>query len=196
MATEWRGAFNPDRGSGIDADGMPLLALSLRQPWLWAVLKAGKRVENRKWSTTYRGPLLLHASKGCTEEEVEDFIEFVWEEFGAVRAGEMMAMLPCPIPKLSSIEHGFYRGGICGIATLVDVTEKHDGQLALQAFEPLVESRQSRWRIRGQHGWILDDVGELPFVPCNGALGLFTPDQMTLDAVHAALRKTGWHARS
>jgi len=38
-------------------------ALSIRQPWIWAFLHAGKDVENRGWRTAYRGPLLLHASK-------------------------------------------------------------------------------------------------------------------------------------
>jgi hypothetical protein len=36
------------------------------QPWLWAVLHAQKRIENRvAWTNcAYRGPILLHASKG------------------------------------------------------------------------------------------------------------------------------------
>jgi hypothetical protein len=38
-------------------------ALSIHQPWAWAILHAGKTVENRGWSTNYRGPLLIHASK-------------------------------------------------------------------------------------------------------------------------------------
>jgi len=39
-------------------------ALSIRQPWAWAILHAGKDVENRTWQTFYRGPLLVHAPKG------------------------------------------------------------------------------------------------------------------------------------
>ena len=39
-------------------------ALSIRQPWAWAILHAGKNVENRTWHTSYRGPLLIHAGKG------------------------------------------------------------------------------------------------------------------------------------
>src|SRR5580704_17656926 len=38
-------------------------ALSIHQPWAWAILHAGKTVENRTWPTRYRGPLLIHASK-------------------------------------------------------------------------------------------------------------------------------------
>jgi len=36
-------------------------ALSVRQPWAWAIIFAGKDIENRFWNTRYRGPLLIHA---------------------------------------------------------------------------------------------------------------------------------------
>lgn len=36
-------------------------ALTLRQPWAWAIAEAGKRVENRTRRTHYRGALLIHA---------------------------------------------------------------------------------------------------------------------------------------
>lgn len=39
-----------------------LRALSVRQPWAWAIIHAGKTVENRSRRTLYRGPLLIHAS--------------------------------------------------------------------------------------------------------------------------------------
>ncbi len=38
-------------------------ALSVQQPWAWALLYAGKTVENRTWPTEYRGSLLIHAGK-------------------------------------------------------------------------------------------------------------------------------------
>ncbi len=38
-------------------------ALTVCQPWAWAIMHAGKRVENRTWRTNYRGPLLIHAGK-------------------------------------------------------------------------------------------------------------------------------------
>jgi hypothetical protein len=203
---DWRGAFNPARGSGVDADGMPLLALSIRQPWLWAILRAGKRVENRKWRTDYRGPILLHASKGCTKEEYEDFIEFAWDSFGAARAGEMLADLPA-----LKGEHCLERGGICGVATLRGmaatyvVSEKKRSTPFLPGMPVLVErpyregevvteESQKPWRMQGQHGWALDDVAAIPYVLCVGALGLYQPDPPALAQVHAHLREIGWKA--
>lgn len=37
-------------------------AISVKQPWAWALFH-GKPVENRAWSTKFRGDLLIHASK-------------------------------------------------------------------------------------------------------------------------------------
>jgi ASCH domain-containing protein len=38
-------------------------ALSVCQPWAWAIVHGLKTVENRSRPTTHRGPLLIHASK-------------------------------------------------------------------------------------------------------------------------------------
>ena len=38
-------------------------ALSIKQPWAWAIACGHKTIETRTWSTTYRGPLLIAASK-------------------------------------------------------------------------------------------------------------------------------------
>lgn len=37
-------------------------ALSVVQPWAWAIVHAGKNIENRSWRTHYRGILVIHAS--------------------------------------------------------------------------------------------------------------------------------------
>jgi hypothetical protein len=52
-------------------------ALAIRQPWAWAIIHAGKDIENRSWLTHYRGPLLIHAGKRRpTRAEMDDFIEY------------------------------------------------------------------------------------------------------------------------
>ena len=38
-------------------------ALSIRQPWAWAVAAGMKRIENRRWRVSYRGPLAIHAAR-------------------------------------------------------------------------------------------------------------------------------------
>lgn len=53
-------------------------ALSIHQPWAWAILHAGKCVENRKWRTNHRGPLIIHASKSRASYAAQDLA--VWRE--------------------------------------------------------------------------------------------------------------------
>jgi hypothetical protein len=37
-------------------------ALSVKQPWAWAIAKGYKTIENRSRATSHRGPLAIHAS--------------------------------------------------------------------------------------------------------------------------------------
>jgi hypothetical protein len=36
-------------------------ALTVHQPWVWPIAHGWKPIENRTWSTAYRGPLAIHA---------------------------------------------------------------------------------------------------------------------------------------
>lgn len=38
-------------------------AITICQPWAWAILAGHKRYENRDWHTDYVGPLVIHAGK-------------------------------------------------------------------------------------------------------------------------------------
>lgn len=38
-------------------------ALTIRQPWVWAISEGIKRIENRAWTTPYRGDLVIHAGR-------------------------------------------------------------------------------------------------------------------------------------
>lgn len=50
-----------------------MMAISIRQPWAWAILHGGKDVENRVWPTKYRGSILIHAAKRY-EPDDEEFV--------------------------------------------------------------------------------------------------------------------------
>ncbi len=39
-----------------------LRAISVRQPWAYAIMHRGKDIENKPMRTDYRGPILIHAS--------------------------------------------------------------------------------------------------------------------------------------
>ena len=50
-----------------DAEGrlsrFTIKALTVRQPWAWAIISGRKRVENRSWSTRVRGRIAIHSSQ-------------------------------------------------------------------------------------------------------------------------------------
>lgn len=81
----------------------PMKALSVRQPWAYAIIHSTKDVENRGWPIHYRGDILIHAAKTCTKKEYQLSIEF------CQRLGVF-------IPELTSLR----RGQIIGIVTIVD----------------------------------------------------------------------------
>lgn len=88
-----------------------LPALSIRQPWAWAILHAGKDVENRNWPTRFRGRFLIHASKGCTRDEYLDACAFMAGFFGGLE-----------VPPLDTLP----RGGIVGVANLGACVDESD----------------------------------------------------------------------
>lgn len=44
-------------------------ALTLTQPWATLVAIGAKKIETRSWSTSYRGPLAIHAAKTWNEDD-------------------------------------------------------------------------------------------------------------------------------
>lgn len=87
-------------------------ALSIRQPWAWLILNAGKDIENRTWRTNMRGRVLIHASKGMTRDEYEDADDPLWATGG----------LTIKLPPFEDLE----RGGIVGSVEIVDCVRQSD----------------------------------------------------------------------
>ena len=126
-------------------------ALSVRQPWAWLVVHGGKRIENRIWTTRFRGEFLIHAAKGMTGAEWFDAVQFVAHRGHSAR-----------VPEMKTLD----RGGIVGIARLADVVSPHGGECHATALG-------GDWHMHAQYGFLLADVRATPFIPCQGALGLF-----------------------
>lgn len=47
-------------------------ALTLYQPWASGIVYAGKDVENRVWSTSYTGPVMIHAGQRTDRAAMAD----------------------------------------------------------------------------------------------------------------------------
>ena len=134
-------------------------ALSIRQPWAWLILNAGKDIENRDWPTSFRGPFLIHASKGMTRDEYDNGIWTLTD----IRPDHVHAL-----PPFEKLE----RGGIVGMATIVGCVRKSE----------------SPWFF-GEYGFELRDVMPLPFTPYKGALGFFDVPEHALTSTRNAVTK-------
>lgn len=122
----------------------PLLALSVRQPWAWAIIYAGKDVENRSWQAVnhglrQRGRIAIHASKGMSRDEYEE-------------AADFMSSIKITCPPAIELK----RGGIIGSVDVVDV----------------VTDSESDWFF-GPRGLVLRNPKPCDFIPAIGALGYF-----------------------
>jgi len=152
-------------------------ALSVRQPWPWAMLCGDlpdpKRVENRSWHppwTMVGQRLLIHASRGCTRQEYEEAVQWMWQS-RLIERGQCPPLKQLP------------RGGIVGVAVL-DSTILPGGLGSFK--EGRAERRRmqrrrhpmadSPWYIGGGYGLVLRDVEPCTFVECKGALGFFDVD--------------------
>lgn len=124
-------------------------ALSVRQPWAWAILHAGKRHENRSWKTNYRGPLLIHASLKADDEAAWSFVE---DRCEALRPNSIFIL-----PR-KSVDYG----GIVGVVDVIDC----------------VSESNSPWFF-GPHALVLANPRPCEFLPWKGRLGLFdVPDEL------------------
>lgn len=123
-------------------------ALSIRQPWAWLIIHAGKDIENRTWPTRFRGWFLIHAAKGMTRNEYAEAFDVLDE----IETTGQMA-----IPSFDELK--LQCGGIVGMAKLGNCVTGSD----------------SPWFF-GPYGFVIDEVKPLPFRVCKGALGFFRVD--------------------
>lgn len=106
----------------------PTHAITIREPWIWAILAAGKRIENRTWSTKFRGPIYLHASVNvaskAAQRELLDKLQRAGSSLDAL--GSVMVDVDrrerqrkrIPLPYVRDLP----RGALVATADLVDCT--------------------------------------------------------------------------
>lgn len=92
--------------------GSPVVAISIRQPWAWLILNAGKDIENRTWITKFRGRALVHAAKGMTRKEYRDAKRFV----------SICVSSEIALPSF----YALLRGGIVGEVEITDCVDFHE----------------------------------------------------------------------
>jgi hypothetical protein len=103
-------------------------ALSVRQPWAWAIVTGLKPVENRTWPTAYRGPVLIHAGQTVERDEIDSMLSLC-----ARQTGTGLALLR------NAYDQQAATGAIVGAVTITDCVTHHE----------------SPW-FHGPHGFVLE----------------------------------------
>jgi hypothetical protein len=113
--------------------------LSIRQPWAWLIVNGHKPVENRDWSTTFRGRFLIHAGASMVQREYWATVDHLKAELGI----EVPHFLELP------------KGGLVGAATLVDVVTEMDNPFFQGPYGfVLADARPCPFvPVKGQLGW-------------------------------------------
>lgn len=140
---------------------LPRLAISIRQPWAHAIVHGWKDIENRKWNTSHRGLVCIHASAYNRRNFAEDWAGYAETLSDFVRPREDHDMV-------GVTEQDMTFGAIIGVARIVDATMHH----------------QSPWFF-GKYGFVLADQQILKEpIALKGALGFFEWRSRQTEAAH------------
>lgn len=100
-----------------------MLALTIRQPFVWEIFAGIKKREYRSWPTTHRGPLVIHAATSTTSL-VKGWRDVVITDDGRT-AGELLVF-----------------GAIVGVVDVTDCTwDKGKGCYAWHLARPRLFAR-------------------------------------------------------
>lgn len=148
-------------------------ALTVQQPWAWAIIHGAKNIENRTALWLYRGQLAIHAGKRWSDRGATDprVIGSWLDAYPSSRTRELTAHL---------MRDG---GVILGVVDLVDVHP--DAGCCRPWGESAYVEHGGTTRRRVTH-LVLENPRSLAEpIPCTGALGLWTPPADVAAALEA-----------
>lgn len=137
-------------------------ALTIRQPWAWAIFHAGKNVENRTWMPPrwiIGQRIAIHASGALRDDEIESFITFVAQRHD----------------RLGAVDLPIWENLVCG-AIIGTVMVRDCIHWTIDLTEC---ARRYPWWTGDKDGsevfgWVLTEPRLLPEpIPMRGALGLW-----------------------
>jgi len=137
-------------------------ALTVRQPWAWAIAHGGKNVENRTWYTAYRGPFAIHAA---LKDDVDGH-----------RDHRILRAMGEAIEDADEDRFDYIYGALIAAVELVDV---HSDLARSCDCGP--------WADPYAWHWVLADAWPLPEpIPATGRQGLWVPAPDLLAQIQAA----------
>ena len=137
---------------------MQVKVLSVKNPYAYLIIQGGKDVENRTWTTDYRGRLYIHVSG--------DNLPFLTEE-----PNLMEYYSKCDIDKGDTVESF--------MNAVIDKPDKwllkSQSIIGYVDLVDIIQNSSSPWSIEGQYHWILKNPTLLknPIRQVKGRLGLW-----------------------
>lgn len=172
-------------------------ALTLTQPWATLVAIGAKKIETRGWSTSYRGPLAIHAAKRIPPEFKKLCGAVPPEPFASALKGITWRMVETSEWTMhQGLSHNLHLGCVVAICELVHVRQI-DSLFNFPTCDG-IWYHQRHWRLDeqerafgdytvGRYVWLLDNIQPLANpVSAKGALGLWDWNCRTSD-LRAAL---------
>ncbi len=138
-------------------------ALTIMQPWASLIAVGEKHMETRSWSTAYRGPIAIHASKRITAD-----VRLVLTSDPFPETMERHGLTPSTIPL----------GAVVATATLVDCVRTEDDSSLRRWIRHFETSEDWEFEFGNfssrRFAWVLDDVEVMTVpVPAKGSLGIW-----------------------
>ena len=124
-------------------------AISIKQPWAWAIAEGHKTIETRTWSTNYRGELLIVSSKK-PDKDMLFFLPDAWVNWIGVNVTNDMLL---------------YGQALC-IADLVDCHPMKPEE-ADKALCSIYTDAQS---------WVFENIRKIDPFPVKGQLNIYSVD--------------------
>jgi hypothetical protein len=152
--------------------GGAMKALTIKQPWLWAITgltDRQKRVENRTWKPPYGMTgqrIALHGSARIEQVEMMVWRRIYpeWPNTAALVTGAIVA---------TAVIRGYV------------IVDDHGGVIEQSRYAENYDPRADPWFF-GPVGWLLEDVRKLAQpMPCKGALGLWEVPPVILVEIEA-----------
>jgi hypothetical protein len=155
-------------------------ALTVHQPWAWAIVHGGKTVENRTQAWGYRGPLAIHAGARVSERGMRsELVQESWRNHGVGDPLEALA-IGCLIGVVDMVDvhvaqpeietdsgSGLWAAACCGSPWAEQAYDEHGGRTRRDVVHLVLENPRPL---------------ATP-IPATGRLGLWTPDAELLAAI-------------
>ena len=130
--------------------------LTLTQPWATLVAVGAKRIETRSWSTSFRGPLAIHAAKSfpsearalCSQKPFEDVLRSMGITVLDLPTGAVIAI--AELWRILRIDY-----------TVSSLLPPPEPELSFGDYRPL------------RYAWWLRNVHSFNPIPAKGMLGLW-----------------------